>query len=147
MLTNLISENRSAFIPGWLISDNSVIAFESIHHIQSLKVGDPALCAYKLDRSNDRVDLLVLEKDLIKWGFGMVWISRIMDCVSSAKYFVKGKFLDSFTPSRGQRQGDQLSPFLFAFVVAALSSLINKTIMDSRSQNLSEGSGKWRSYG
>ena len=58
MLTELISENQSAFIPGRLISDNSIIAFECIHHIQSVKENSPALCAYKLDLSKayDRVD-------------------------------------------------------------------------------------------
>ena len=58
MLTELISENQSAFIPGRLISDNSIIAFECIHDIQSVKENSPALCAYKLDLSKayDRVD-------------------------------------------------------------------------------------------
>ena len=58
MLVEIITENQSAFIPGRLISDNSIIAFECLHHIQSLKQNRPAACAYKLDLSNayDRVD-------------------------------------------------------------------------------------------
>lgn len=57
-LTELIYENQSAFIPGWLISDNYIIAFEYIHYIQSLKNNSLTRCAYKLDLSkvDDHVD-------------------------------------------------------------------------------------------
>ena len=51
-----------------------------------------------------------------------------MACVSSVKYSVKfnGKLLESFSPSRGLRQGDPLYPFLFLFVANALSLLMEK---------------------
>ena len=132
VLPEIVSENQSAFIPGRLIADNSIIAFECIHHIQTANANSTLLCAYKLDLSKayDRVDWLFLERGLSKWGFSDQWISRVMACISSVKYSVKfnGKLLESFSPSRGLRQGDPLSPFLFLFVADALSILLNKSM-------------------
>lgn len=134
ILSDLITETQSAFIPGRLITDNSIMAFECLDYIQSVGASVPACCAYKPDLSKayDRVDWLFLEKALGKWVFSQKWISWIMACVSSVKYSVKlnGKLLESFTPSRGLRQGDPLSPFLFLFVAGALSRLVNKAISE-----------------
>ena len=70
ILNELISKNQSAFIPRRLISDNPIIAFECINHIQSVRNNATDLCAYKLDLSKayDRVDWVFLEKALAKWG-------------------------------------------------------------------------------
>lgn len=71
-----------------------------------------------------------MEGALVKWGFSARWISLVMACVRSVKYSVKidGKILNSFIPKRGLRQGDPLSPFLFLFVVDALSALVHKSV-------------------
>lgn len=130
-LTDLISENQSAFIPGRLISDNSLIAFECIHHIQT-NAGNADFCAYKLDLSKayDRVDWDYLEGALLRWGFAPRWVSLIMVCVRSVKFSVKfnGRLLEQFTPTRDIRQGDPLSPFLFLFVADSLSSLLHTAV-------------------
>ncbi|KAE8770008.1 retrotransposon protein [Hordeum vulgare] len=127
-LSELISENQSAFIRGRLISDNSIIAFECIHHIQS-SPGSTDFCAYKLDLSKayDRVDWDYLELALLKWGFAPRWVALVMECVRSVRYSVKfnGRLLQQFSPTRGIQQGDPLSPFLFLFVADSLSSLLH----------------------
>jgi hypothetical protein len=51
-----------------------------------------------------------------------------MTCVKTVTYAVRlnGEVLDKFTPSRGLRQGDPLSPYLFLFVADGLSKLLQK---------------------
>ena len=62
----------------------------------------------------------------------------MMACVTSVRYSVKfnGRLLESFSPSRGLRQGDPLSPFLFLFVADALSALISKSMREEGLQGV-----------
>jgi hypothetical protein len=111
-LQNLIGETQSAFIPGRLISDNAMIAFECFHAIQRNKKPDESFCAYKLDLSKayDRVDWPFLEGLLRKSGFDDKWVKWIMACVTTVKYCVQvnGNLTEQISPSRGLRQGDPL---------------------------------------
>jgi hypothetical protein len=139
LLNDIISPNQSAFIPGRLITDNALIAFECLHAISSNAGERNNFCAYKLDLAKvyDRVDWRYLNIVLLKLGFQSSWVSRVMTCVSSVRYFVcfNGVSSAPFTPSCGLRQGDPLSPYLFLFVADGLSKLINRKV---QSDNLQE---------
>jgi hypothetical protein len=130
LLQDIIGPYQSAFIPGRLITDNALIAFECIHSIQTGSRGD--FCAYKLDmaKAYDRVDWRFLEGVLVKLGFHSKWIRWVMMCVTTVRYSVRfnGHLLDSFSPSRGLRQGNPLSPYLFLFIADGLSTLIRHEI-------------------
>jgi hypothetical protein len=89
-------------------------------------------------KAYDRVDWRFLERVLAKLGFHSTWIRWVMACVTTVRYSIRfnGKMLDPFTPSRGLRQGDPLSPYLFLFVADGLSCLIRKEIEDATLRDL-----------
>ncbi|XP_010229884.1 uncharacterized protein LOC100821562 [Brachypodium distachyon] len=130
LLDEIVSENQSAFVPGRLITDNALVAFACFHYIGHNNSPTNQFCAYKLDLSKayDRVDWDFLRLTLEKLGFAKQWVEWIMVCVTTVNYSVKfnGKLLESFAPTRGLRQGDPLSPFLFLFVVDGLSALLKR---------------------
>ena len=102
ILGEVISENQSAFVPGRLITDNALLAFECLHYMEHGTNAQNPLCAYKLDLSKayDRVDWTFLEEVMHQMGFSCQWIRWIMSCVTTVRYSVKfnGALLEAFSP-------------------------------------------------
>ena len=71
---------------------------------------------------------MFLENLMRKMGFCEQWIGLIMVCVKTVTYsiLVNGELKGLTHPSKGLRQGDPLSPFLFLLCTEGLHGLIKK---------------------
>lgn len=125
----IIDESQCAFVPGRLITDNVLLGFEATHWMRNRKKGKQGFAALKLDMSKayDRVEWSFLEAIMDKVGFHRSWTSKVMHCVSSVSYSfaLNQTAVGSLKPSRGIRQGDPLSPYLFALCAQGLSSMLS----------------------
>uniref|UniRef100_A0A803NUS5 Reverse transcriptase domain-containing protein n=1 Tax=Cannabis sativa TaxID=3483 RepID=A0A803NUS5_CANSA len=106
LLSRIISLNQSAFIPGRLITDNIMVSFEVLHYLKRKQIGKEAM--------------------LSRLGFCDKWVRLIYGSLCSVQYHIvsSGYTMGPILPSRGLRQGDPISPYLFLICAEGLSTLI-----------------------
>jgi hypothetical protein len=77
-------------------------------------------------KAYDRVGWEYLRAVMEALGLSDRWRSLVMRCMSSVSFTVRvnGNFSPVFSPTRGIRQGDPMSPYLFLLCAEGLSSLL-----------------------
>eukprot|EP00253_Pinus_taeda_P035653 PITA_35653 len=137
ILPGIISEEQLGYVEDRKILDNILLAQEIIHSLHSRKEAG-MLMQLDLSKAYDKVSRKYLEVVLNAFGFCRTWIKWIMALIKSPRYsiLVNGAPSTPFAPSRGIRQGDPLSPFLFIILLEGLSRTIAKKKAEGKIKGL-----------
>ena len=135
ILPILISNTQASFVPGRQITDNIVIVQEVIHTMRR-KQGSKGFMALKVDfeKAYDRLKWSFIRETLSQMNLPILLIDIIMDCITTSdlKVLWNGEPSRSFKPSRGVRQGDPLSPYLFVMCMERLYQTIEAAIIANK---------------
>ncbi|CAL1373659.1 unnamed protein product [Linum trigynum] len=131
-LPSIVSPGQNGFVRGRQIVDNVLIGHEVMQYLKNKRVGKQSFMAVKVDmeKAYDRVEWPFLFALLEKLGFSAQWIRWLWVCVSSSSFSVlmNGQPSGYFQTSRGLRQGDPLSPLLFAICTEGFAALLRQAL-------------------
>ncbi|GJX58573.1 RNA-directed DNA polymerase, eukaryota [Tanacetum coccineum] len=127
VIGSCVSPEQSAFIKGRNILDGPLVLNECMAWYRKRK---KALMVFKVDfeKAFDSLRWDYLDVIMEQLGFGNKWRSWIAGCLmnSRASILVNGSPTKEFELSKGLRQGDPMSPFLFILAMEGLHALVKK---------------------
>ncbi|KAL4560381.1 hypothetical protein LXL04_032531 [Taraxacum kok-saghyz] len=136
VIGSVVGENQTAFIKKRNILDGPMIINEMCNWTKKAK---RKMLLFKVDfeKAFDSVNWNYLESIMLQMGFGVKWVSWIRGCLSSsrASVLINGSATKEFPISKGVRQGDPMSPFLFIIAMEGL----NTVMKSATQQNLFQG--------
>ena len=133
VMPKIISPNQCSFVPGRQGADNIIVAQEIIHSMRNKK-GKQGFMAIKIDleKAYDRVKwpFLLRCRHELKLTANIIKINEWYISTASMQVLWNGEKGEHFNPSRGLRQGDPLSPYLFVLIMEKFAHMIQTEVKE-----------------
>ncbi|XP_061350333.1 uncharacterized protein LOC133295506 [Gastrolobium bilobum] len=144
LLNKLISPQQVSFVPQRQIQDNIIIAQEMVHSMNRMK-GKMGFFTIKIDleKAYDKMSWKFIYKVLSEINIPESLVNIIMQCITSTELEIlwNGSKAGSILPSRGLRQGDPISPYIFVLCMEKLTHLISDAIARKEWKPMAAGRG------
>lgn len=127
----LVGPAKCAFIPKRQGQDNIIVPQEIFHSMRHRR-GQKGWMDIKIDleKASDHLRWDFIKKILVNIGMPPNIVELLWFCISTSKMRLiwNRDVLDEFSPSRGIRQGDPISPYLFVLCLERLFHIINGAV-------------------
>ena len=132
-MVEIINPCQVGFVPGCKTSDNIILVQEVIRTLRYRR-GRTGYVAIKLDllKAYDHLEWSFIQETLVLFQLPPNLITLIMNMISSTRFHIlwNGMPLPEVFLSRGVRQGDPLSPYLFILCLEKLSLKLEEAVRD-----------------
>lgn len=126
-----ISSMQVAFVPGRQSCDNYIICQEVVHSLRFTSAKSVGMIVkLDLEKAYNRLEWRFIEETLLDADIPVRLVQVILNMLrsSSCKLLWNGESMESFKPTRGLRQGDPLSLYIFVLCMQRLSSWIQREV-------------------
>lgn len=132
-MDKIIGPWQRTFLLNRKAADNTIIVQDIITKFRKMKGKEGnVIMKIDLEKAFDKIEWSFIRNTLPYFNFRSNLINLIMFCIctSSVAILVNGTWTDFFSPTKGIRQEDPMSPYIFILCMEVLSHNINQALCD-----------------